>query len=371
MISGSLLSSSSVIRNPRIFFLAILLAVTAIAAPAQTFNILVNFDGVTSGQSPYGLVQGTDGNFYGVTQGYGIFSCSNDSSVSCGTVYKLASDGTFTTLYNFPASGNTFPFGIFPDSALVQGSDGNFYGTTLDGGPSGTGSGTVFQITPDGTLTSVFAFAGNPGGFYPYGLIQDDHGIFYGTTYYGGRGQDGGTFYRLIPQAGSYVEQVLHNFCSQPACADGSQPNPGLIRGLDGNFYGTTAYGGFAGTGCSSQGCGTIFKLTPNGTLTTLYTFCEGASFCGAGLGSYFKRAMGNSMARPTPAATWRAEPAAVARSSKSAQTAPLIHSTNFVPEPIAAMAYSRGSACIQASDGNLYGINDRLSRIPSYFNSH
>jgi len=368
MISGNFLSNRRVIRNPRIFFLAILLAVTAIGAPAQSFNILVNFDGATDGQFPYGLVQGTDGNFYGVTQGTGILNCGSVSSVSCGTVYKLGSNGILTTLYNFPASGSTFPFGVFPDSTLVQGSDGNFYGTTFAGGPSGTDAGTVFQITPDGTLTSVYAFPSSRGGFDPYGLIQDDRGVFYGTTYYGGRGrgQNGGTFYRLVPHGSSYVEHVLYSFCSQANCADGSQPNPGLIRGLDGNFYGTTAYGGYAGTGCVSLGCGTIFKLTPTGTLTTLYTFCEGASFCGTGLGPLFQASNGKFYGTTSTGGNIKCDSGS---GTASCGTVYEISSDGnfkttykFCSQPNCSDGMFPGLSVIQASDGNLYGINSNTS---------
>ena len=132
----------------------------------------------------------------------------------------------------------------------MRGSDGNFYGTTLEGGANtgcslGSGScGTVFRITPGGALTTLYSFCAQSGcadGGNPYaGLVQASDGNFYGTTF--GRGVNGyGTVFKITP-AGALTS--LYSFCSQTNCADGEYPQSGLVQASDGNFYGTTPEGG-------------------------------------------------------------------------------------------------------------------------------
>jgi uncharacterized repeat protein (TIGR03803 family) len=151
--------------------------------------------------------------------------------------------------------------------ALVEGSDGNFYGTTQSGGTNG-GWGTVFQITPTGTLTTLHSFGG-PDGAGPYSpLLVSSNGTFYGTTN-GGGANNAGTVYR-ITSTGALT--TLYTFCSQPSCADGQYPVGALIMGSDGNIYGTSHAGGNY-SACSVDGCGTVFKMTLGGDLTTLHTF--------------------------------------------------------------------------------------------------
>jgi uncharacterized repeat protein (TIGR03803 family) len=233
-------------------------AVTVIAAPAQStfFTTLASFNGM-DGDYPYaGLVQASDGNFYGTTGGfYGV-----------GTVFKITPEGTLTSLHSFDGTDGEYPF-----AALVQASDGNFYGTTGWGGAYGYG--TVFKITSTGTLTTLHSFDSSDGANPWAGLLQASDGNFYGTTYGGGAtGQ--GTVFKITP-AGMLT--TLYSFCSQNGCADGSNPQAGLVQGADGNFYGTTYFGAI--NNCSF-GCGTVFKITPAGTLTTLHSFdnSDGAS---------------------------------------------------------------------------------------------
>lgn len=217
------------------------------------------------GTTPAGLIQAADGNFYGVTGGGG----TNNS----GTVFRITSAGTLTTLYNFCAqAGCTDGSGAF--AALVQGTDGNFYGTTYSGGNSEAcrppayasgGCGTVFKITPGGTLTTLHTFCTQMScadGSFPLGLIQGTDGDFYGTTQVGGIQKYGAVF--KITANGTLT--TLYSFCSQANCSDGSEPFAGLAQGMDGNFYGTTFSGG-------TNGLGTVFRVTPSGTLTTLYSF--------------------------------------------------------------------------------------------------
>ena len=224
---------------------------------AQTFTTVLTFNGA-NGSMPLGLVQATDGNLYGTTQ-------SPD-----GTIFKITPSGTLTTLFAFNGVGNS---PAHPAAGLVQGTDGNFYGTTEFGGTSiicslGPSCGTVFKITPGGTLTTLHSFDNTDGGNPVAGLIQGTDGNFYGTTEYGGAKScsDGcGTIFKITP---SGTLTTLHSFDG----TDGGNPVAGLIQGTDGNFYGTTYLGGANGA-CSGSGCGTVFKITPGGTLTTLSIF--------------------------------------------------------------------------------------------------
>jgi uncharacterized repeat protein (TIGR03803 family) len=208
------------------------------------------------GYSPLaGLVQGSDGDFYGTTA-YG-------GSNNIGTVFRIASRGSYTNLYSFAGSPTD---GRFPQSELVQGSDGNLYGTTYYGGTSN--NGTVFRISPSGSETNLYSFGSYPGdGNYPScGLIQGSDGNFYGTTSHGGTSGEGSVF-RISP---SGSETILYSFAVPPT--DGNHPDAGLVQGTDGDFYGTTFYGG-AGANCGSDGCGTVFRISPSGTYTSLYSF--------------------------------------------------------------------------------------------------
>ena len=207
------------------------------------------------------VIQGTDGNFYGVTP----FGGTNDDS----TVFTITPSGTLTTLHNFDGADGRVAVG-----GLVQGTDGLFYGTTAHGGANG--DGTVFTITPSGTLTTLHNFD-NTDGYEPFygGLVQASDGNFYGTTTQGGAYSSPycsgcGTVFRITP---SGTLTTLYSFCSQPNCVDGAFPQAGLVQGSDGNFYGTT-FGGGANGNCAG-GCGTVFKITPIGALTTLYSFCS------------------------------------------------------------------------------------------------
>jgi uncharacterized repeat protein (TIGR03803 family) len=196
------------------------------------------------------LVQGSDGNFYGTTQGGGT------GGTGFGTVFKMTPSGVLTTLHSFAKID-----GASPSAGLTKGSDGNFYGLTFDGGTNS--DGTVFKITPSGTFTTLHSFAGSDGQF-PFGtVIQGSDGNFYGTTNQGGASGPGTVF--KMDASGSVT--TLHSFTG----SDGSQPYGGLIEGTDGNFYGMTTIGGASHD--ASSGYGTVFKITPSGTLTTIHSF--------------------------------------------------------------------------------------------------
>jgi len=288
---------------------ALMVSVMAAApARAQSLTTIHSFNS-TDGLGPNGLVQSTDGNLYGTTSNGG----ANQSCIlgGCGTAFKITTGGALTTLYNFCSKRNCSD-GYDPGSALVQGGDGNFYGTASRGGIL---VGTVFKLTPAGVLTTLHQFNVTDGS-YPNGIVEASDGNFYGTTSEGG-GQGFGKIFK-ITHGGTFSNQ--HPFCSEPYCADGGYPDGVLIQATDGNLYGTTTSGGaydggtvykttLAGTltvvhnFCQQSGCtdgqvgagviqgvdgnfygttlfggaygfGTVFKLTPAGVLTTLYSFC-------------------------------------------------------------------------------------------------
>jgi uncharacterized repeat protein (TIGR03803 family) len=296
--------------------------------PGGTLTTLYNFcsqTGCVDGANPYaGVIQGTDGNFYGTTYAGGVVNAS--CTVGCGTVYEISLQGgtwTETVLYSFCTQTNCLD-GAGPSAGLVQGANGNFYGTTYAGGGGncGQGCGTIFSITPQGiftplqtfnhtqgaqffsslvqgadgnfygttegggadnfgtvfvfntlagTFTTLYSFAGGADGAHPYaGLIQAIDGNFYGTTYAGGTNQTG-TVYEMSQQGGTWTETVLYSFCAQTGCTDGGHPYAGLIQAVDGNFYGTTSSGGAGGDG-------TVFKMIKPtagaSSLYVLYSFC-------------------------------------------------------------------------------------------------
>jgi len=235
-----------------VYLISVLCLLTGIASSAQTFTVLADFDKAT-GYLPYSqaLVQGFDGNFYGTTQTGGAHGS--------GTVFKLTPSGTVTAIYSFCAQQHCAD-GANPGPGLVLNTDGNFYGSATNGGAYS--HGTIFKITPVGTLTTLHSFCQQtscPDGRPPSAMVLAADGNFYGTTdSRGAHNYYGGTIFKITP-SGSLT--TLYSFCALPKCADGREPN-GLIQATDGNFYGTTLGD-------------TVFKVTASGILTTLYTFCS------------------------------------------------------------------------------------------------
>ncbi|MGC2477677.1 MAG: choice-of-anchor tandem repeat GloVer-containing protein [Candidatus Sulfotelmatobacter sp.] len=250
-----------------IYWVCLLCAATAISSQAQiTFTTLVTFN-QTNGEEPdnLALIQGVDGNFYGTTY-YGGDVCGFSG---CGTIFKVTTSGTLTTLYQFCAQTGC-PDGSRPLGTLVLATNGDFYGVTNENGgiSCSGGCGTIFKMTPEGTLSTLHTFcvlAKCPDGNAPAGgLVQATNGNFYGTTRFGNKLNNTGTVFEITP-AGKLT--TLYSFCSvRPQCADGSQPQGTLIQASDGNVYGETEKGG-------TFNYGTIFKITPKGQLTTLYSF--------------------------------------------------------------------------------------------------
>jgi uncharacterized repeat protein (TIGR03803 family) len=198
-----------------------------------------------------GLIQATDGNFYGTTAGGG--------SSGYGSVFKITPSGALTTLHSFIGSD-----GNGPAAGLIQAIDGKFYGTTMGGGSRGLG--TVFKITAGGKLVTLHSFTRFDGDYPVAALVQGTDGNLYeAASARGGSGYgDAGTIFK-ISLGGNFTK--LYGFCSQKDCTDGASPRGALVQAIDGNFYGTTAKGG-------AHSGGTVFKLTPSGALATLYSFC-------------------------------------------------------------------------------------------------
>jgi uncharacterized repeat protein (TIGR03803 family) len=322
-------------------------------SPGGTLTTLYSFclqSSCPDGAVPLaGLVQAANGDLYGTTSEGGAYSCTGHAG--CGTVFRITLGGILTTLYSFCAQSGC-PDGNYPDSALAQGANGDLYGTTLFGGTAGVGAGTVFKITPSGNFTTLHRFCTAVGecadGEEPWGskLVQGPDGNFYGTASAGGvitpacNGNGGcGTVFTITPagvlttlysfcavnsscpdgvgpygglalapggdvygatyaggankvnrssvgagtvfkltQSGTLT--TLHNFCSSTGCADGDNPDGGISLGTDGNLYGTTRVGGAY---CGPGGCGTIFKITPGGAFTTEYNFCPQLGGCASG----------------------------------------------------------------------------------------
>lgn len=232
------------------------------------------------------LTLGSDGNFYGVAQNSGTFEE--------GTLFKMTPAGAVTLLVDFATlPGATHPY--YPRGGLVLGTDGNFYGTTSEGG-SAADAGTVFRMTPGGAFTVMAAFRGQQTyneGDYPVGrLVRGNDGAYYGITRSGGT-QGAGTAFRFTLEGGL---TYLTNFGGGPGSEVGTHPEGGLTLGTDGNFYGVTSGGG-------TKNYGTVFRLTPAGVLTTLHSFQGGGGTTPINIGGTTVRAGGNPYASLTQVA--------------------------------------------------------------------
>jgi uncharacterized repeat protein (TIGR03803 family) len=258
----------------------------AVQGDLYTETVLHTFTGPDGAHPAAGLfpidITGS-GTLFGTTKFGGAFDR--------GTVYEISTDGmTFKTIYSFQGGSD----GAVPSSLLETDSAGNLYGTTLQGGLSGCGAtsccpnrcGTVFELVhnPDNTYTEqiIYRFKWGTDGWYPFGTLGQLHGVFYGTTLFGGNsecagnpnvvpgGQGCGTIYRLQPGANGFTETVLHRFVEG---ADGNRPLAHMIH-IGGTFYGTTLGGG---SPACVNGCGTVFKFaTAGGTYSVIHRFQGG-----------------------------------------------------------------------------------------------
>jgi len=219
-----------------------------------TLTPLHSFKGGVDGGGPYAaLAQGTNGLFYGTAQVAG--------TNGYGAVFQVSSNGSFTSLYSFHAlvgANLTNVDGATPKYALTLGTNGNFYGTASQGGTNG--QGTVFEVTHQGEVTVLYSFSNSVDGAAPSGpLLQFTNGLLYGTSIGGGSNGHGTVF--QVTAAGNVT--AIYSFTNG---IDGGAPQAGVIDGQDGYLYGTCKIGGANGTG-------TVFKITPGGNLTPLYSF--------------------------------------------------------------------------------------------------
>ena len=204
------------------------------------------------GEAPWSRLLQIDGSLYGTTSG------------GHGTVFRITKRGKFTSLYVFCKDRNCRA-GAAPGKYLARGPDDEIYGVTTQDGGSGDG-GTIFRISPGGGLTIFYRFCSQANcldGSAPTAVTFDPSGNLFGTSTQGGKYREGTLF--EITAGGVY--RKLHDFCSRPDCADGLSAGA-LLRAKDGDFYGTTAAGG------EDQG-GSVFRMRPDGSLTTLYSFCS------------------------------------------------------------------------------------------------
>lgn len=265
-------------------------------------SVLYSFQGGADGAGPVGsIVMDKAGNIFGATS----YTNPCITSLQCGSVYELSppqqpgDPWIETTLYDF--QGFSHGDGGSPEGGLVQGADGNLYGTTAYGGHgpclvlgSAVGCGTVYELVrpqkPGGAWKEkvLYSFQGNQDGQFPIGdLVFHKRGNLYGATWFGG-GQGTtcdplypycGTVFELTPPRTTgknvWTETVLHSFAGVDA-GDGGQPNGGLVFGADGALYGTAYLGGIDCTHDSGQGCGVLFRLapSPNGETGGRNLFC-------------------------------------------------------------------------------------------------
>jgi len=314
------------LRNRNLLaIVAAIITIGCITVSAQALTTLHSFNG-GDGRSPEAtLVQGSDGNFYGTTALGGAHAR--------GTVFKIDTTGSFTTLHSFSGSPSD---GAVPVAGLVQGADGNFYGTTASGGAFF--QGTVFRMASSGAITVLHSFNSflSEGAVPIAVLVQGSDGNFYGTTAFGGAHHKGTVF--KIDATGTFT--TLHSFSGPPS--EGATPVAALVQGSDGNFYGTTASGG-------EHLQGTVFRITPAGALTVLHSFSgypgEGAvPFAGLVQGSdgnfYGTTAVGGAHFKGT------------VFNIDAAGSLTTLHSFSGSPaegaNPVAGL--------VQGSDGNFYG---------------
>lgn len=227
------------------------------SAHAQTFNYFAIFGGV-NGDGPNPPIQATDGNFYGTSEQGGY--------LYFGNLFRVTPAGKVTLIYSFCSQANCAD-GQYPKPAIL-GNDGNLYGVTEGGGTNQyDGSGTFYKMTLDGRITTLYTFCTATScldGANPVGIVLGGDGNFYGATNSGGEFYSG-TLFKITP-TGEFT--VLHAFCSLANCADGSAPAYPPIQGADGDFYGTAQRGAKDG--------GTVYALTSAGRFNVVHTFCGG-----------------------------------------------------------------------------------------------
>ena len=330
--------------------ISIIAIAMAIPCYGQTYTTLVSFNS-TNGANPYygPLVQGRDGNLWGTTSGGGAHGV--------GTIFKTTLDGSLTPVYNFCPQSNCAD-GAYPVAGLVLGKDGNFYGTTLMGGDENgcdfpQGCGVIFKITPKGVYTVLHTYGGSDLATGPIGgLIQATDGRFYGD---GGLDGGGMAIYR-VTSSGTYTELARWDLSTA------GHPYGGLIQNTDGSLYGTTYLGGTS-TNCN-DGCGTVFKINTNGKKMVIlhsFDYTDGA-YPVAGL----VQAADGNLYGATPYGGLNVGNCALVYPYSQCGTLFEITSTrvftplyDFCPQTNCLDGVGAFGTLIQATDGNLYGTTD------------
>jgi uncharacterized repeat protein (TIGR03803 family) len=236
-----------------------------VSSDGATFQVLHSFNGAAGdgGYPSYGaLVKAPDGNFYGTTMQGGAHGM--------GTAFRMTPSGTVTVIHAFAGAPGD---GANPRGQLMLGSDGNLYGTTVCGS-SGTSTGgcggTVYRLTTSGTYTLLHSFDTQKGGDQPLATLVEISGTLYGTTSQGGTNDFGTVFsLRLDGSAFTKMYEFQGGVMGTPANGDGARPVGALLVATDGNLYGTTSLGG-SYTQVYPKGDGTIFRITPAGAYTLL-----------------------------------------------------------------------------------------------------
>ena len=225
-------------------------------------SVIYSFVGLPGAIHLYGeLLPSHDGSFYGVTNEGGT---STDCYNGCGTVFRLDARHRLTVLYNFGSNGGTGDAN-WPAGDLLRDGDGNLYGTSSTGGVNN--NGTIFEVSRSGAETVLYRFTGGSDGAGPSSdLLLDSAGNLYGTASGGGGSCSCGTVFRLDPAG---VLTVLYTFTGGTA---GANPLAGLVQDSAGNFWGITAGGGDSSC-AGGYGCGTVFRLAPDGTETVIHAF--------------------------------------------------------------------------------------------------
>src|SRR3954468_21571575 len=305
------------------------LALTSASAYADaTFTTVFSFPGAAA-KPTTAVLQGSDGNFYGTT--------GDGGAIGAGAVYRVTPAGVVTTLYSFTDGAD----GSLPRAPLVAGTDGNFFGTTVRGksDPNSVYFGTIFKITPTGTLTTLHTFNGLDGTAPSTELVLGNDGNFYGTVKSGASNKPGalaanGAVYSISP-SGTF--KIIYSFLLTD---DGYSPTTPLIKGADGNFYGTTSFG--------LSSAGTVFKITPGGTVTTIHKFSSATD--GASPGKLIQGSDGNFYGT-----TESGGPNGRGTAFKVTPTGTFTVLKAFASS---AAGYPGGVALVQASDGNFYGTS-------------
>lgn len=252
---------------------AILLACTELmlggAAQAATVSVIHSFNYLDGRGSVFSrLIEGADGNLYGVSTEGGAFDC--------GTVFVIGPEGGHAVLHHF--AGNNM--GCFPEGGIVQGADGAIYGTTRMTSSTATldSFGTIFRVGLQGGHEVLHRFDVIADGGGPLaGLMMASDGNMYGTASAGGSlGTDSaGTFYRLSPDG---AVTVLHRFVRSNESPSTEFPIYPLTEGPDGALYGVSTQGGGRCSNDRIGSCGTVFRVTKEGAFTLLHEFSPGES---------------------------------------------------------------------------------------------